>query len=86
MDEPSKWALERARNLVLYGGLTLSDIRNNDVRVALALDAARREVLEEAAQRIENGRFLSDEAPAARLAKEAAAAIRALANEAPCDG
>ena len=34
--------------------------------------------IERAAQRVENGRFLHDDAPTARFARECAAAIRAL--------
>ena len=37
--------------------------------------------IERAAQRVENGRFLHDDAPTARFARECAAAIRALDKE-----
>lgn len=40
--------------------------------------AGMRAGMERAAQRVENGRFLHDDAPTARFAKECAAAIRAL--------
>jgi hypothetical protein len=39
--------------------------------------------IERAAQRVENGRFLHDDAPTARFARECAAAIRALVTAAP---
>ena len=38
--------------------------------------------IERAAQRVENGRFLHDDAPTARFARECAAAIRALLKQA----
>lgn len=49
MAEPSAWALERAGRLILYGKpMNLTAMNANTVRVALALDAARREALDAA--------------------------------------
>lgn len=57
-------------------------LANIEGRFSAALAEARRAgeraMQERCAQLLLNGRFLHDEAPAARLAREAAAAIRAL--------
>lgn len=60
-------------------------------RCAPPADAAERdevwnEAIEAAAKAIENGRFLHDEAPPARFAREAAPAIRSLARPRPESG
>jgi non-ribosomal peptide synthetase component E (peptide arylation enzyme) len=46
-----------------------------------SLNAIRLEVTEECAKLLENGRFLHAESPSAKLAKEAAAAIRNMARK-----
>lgn len=49
--------------------------------IGSAVNESREQALEEAAARIEGGRFLHDDAPDARLARSAAKAIRALAQK-----
>lgn len=78
--------LERARLAALeekYRGLEGDMPPFGDVIFLLRMVAAARregaaEMRERAAQCLLNGSFLHDEAPVARLAREAAAAIRAL--------
>jgi hypothetical protein len=74
--EPSKEALEAAREAYRQGKY------HNDVigEFALTLDRFRtagvREGIKKTISVIENGRFLHDDAPPARFAKEVVAAIR----------
>ena len=87
--EPSEEAIEATYGVFL--SVTVDRARRDSLRRAYAIDNAksqdalsaaraqgRIEGLEEAARVLEGGHFLYDDAPDARLAKQAAAAIRAI--------
>jgi hypothetical protein len=66
--------------------LALAALAQTSSESPAAGKAVRNAALEEAAKRIEDGSFLHEDAPAARLAREAAKVIRALKAQADPDG
>jgi len=71
--------VERVEWLAIRIAGEKKDSTDSRIALARARHEGRLEGLEEAAKRVEGGRFLHDDAPVAKWAREVATAIRALA-------